>query len=165
MLTELRQALGAGAEIKTLSYSLAPLYRFAEEGGNPTLAGYAATNVVQVKINDLTQVDKIIDLGVQSGANQIHRLQFTLQDEQAVRTQAIREAVTKARIQAEAIAASLGLRIVRVLFVEEGGPVSLRPLTAEAGAERADTAAMSTPIEPGTIEVRATITLTVEIAP
>src|SRR5262245_26901606 len=46
VLAALRRAAGADAEIKTISYSLAPNYRYPKEGGNPTLAGYTASNVV-----------------------------------------------------------------------------------------------------------------------
>jgi len=164
VLAELRQALGQGAEIKTISYSLSPVYRYPREGGNPTITGYSATNVVQVKTNDLTQVGKIIDIATQSGANTVRRLQFTLKDEQAVRAQALREATVKARSKAESIASALGAKIVRVLRAEEGGPIVVQPVMAEAMAMRAEAAAPPTPVEPGTIEVRATVSLTVEIS-
>jgi hypothetical protein len=108
-------------------------------------------------------VGKIIDMATQSSANRIQSLQFTLKDEQAVYIQALREAVAKARAKGEAIASALGLKIVRVLSVEEGGPVS-RPVYAEGMQARA-AAPVQTPVEPGTIEVRARVTLTVEIAP
>lgn len=163
VLAELRQALGAGAEIKTISYALNPNYRYPKEGGAPTLTGYTATNVVEVTINDLTQVGKVIDAATKSGANQVQRLQFTLKDEQAVRAQALREAVTRARAKADAIAATLSAKVARVLRVEESDPVVVRPYVAETFA-RSEMAAAPTPIEPGTIEVRAVINLTVEIA-
>jgi uncharacterized protein YggE len=165
VLAELRQALGAGAEIKTISYSLTPNYRYPREGGEPTLTGYTATNVVEVTLNDLAQVGQVIDLATKSGANQVQRLQFTLKDEQTVRAQALREAVTKARAKAEVIASALGAKVVRVLRVEESGPVLVQPYLAEAAMQRDMAASVRTPIEPGTIEVRAVINLTLEIAP
>ena len=164
VLGELRKVLGPGADIKSTSYSLTPMYHYPKEGGTPTITGYSATNVIQVKTNELTQVGKIIDTAAQSSANRIQSLQFTLKDEQAVYIQALREAVAKARAKAEAIASALGLKIVRVLSVEEGGPLS-RPVYAEGMQTRAAAAPVQTPVEPGTIEVRATVTLTVEIAP
>jgi uncharacterized protein YggE len=163
VLGELRKALGPGADIKSTSYSLTPVYHYPKEGGTPTITGYSATNVIQVKTSELTQVGKIIDTATQSSANRIQSLQFTLKDEQAVYIQALREAVTKARAKAEAIASALGLKTVRVLSVEEGGPLS-RPVYAEGMQARA-AAPVQTPVEPGTIEVRARVTLTVEIAP
>jgi uncharacterized protein len=162
VLSELRKVLGVTADIKTISYSLSPNYRYPKEGGQPTIAGYTASNIVQVKTNDLAQVGKVIDIATQSGANTIQSLRFTLKDEQGVRSQALREAAIKARAKADALASALGLKIVRVLHVAEGGvsmpiPINSRAFSAEANVAQ-------TPVEPGTIDVHATVTLTVEIA-
>lgn len=164
VLAELRKTLGPEADVKTFSYSLNPIYRYPKEGGDPTITGYSATNVVQVKTNDLAQVGKIIDLAMQSGANKIQSLQFTLKDEQSVRAQALGEAATRARAEAEAIASALGLKIVRVLLAEEGGPPVQPVFVGAALRAQAESATAPTPVEPGTVEVRATVTLTVEIA-
>ena len=159
-LTRLRGLLGAGADIKTISYTLTPTYRYPREGGEPTLTGYTAANIVRVTLDDLTQVGKAIDVSTQAGANRIQQLQFLIKDEQTPQSQALRDASIKARQKANAIAAALGVRITRILNVSETGQVSI-PMR-EMSMARADTA--QTPIEPGTIEVRASVTLTVEIA-
>jgi uncharacterized protein len=164
VLGELRKALGPEADIKTIGYSLTPMYHYPKEGGTPTVTGYLATNVIQVKTNELTQVGKIIDTAAQSSANRIQSLRFTLKDEQAAYIQALREAAAKARAKAEAMGSALGLKIVRVLSAEEGGQLS-RPAYAEGMQARAAATPVQTPVEPGTVEVRATVTLTVEIAP
>jgi uncharacterized protein len=161
VLARLRRALGAGAEIQTVSYSLNPDYRYPKEGGSPTITGYTATNIVRVTINDLSRIGQAIDAAAQSGANRIHRLQFTLKDEQAAQSQALRAAAVKARAQAEALAQALGLKITRVLSVVESG-AGVQPVTRDVTFARSEAAA-STPVEPGTIEARATVTLTVEI--
>ena len=161
-IAALRKALGPDAEIKTISYSVSPNYRYPREGGQPTITGYTASNIVQVKINDLTKVGPVIDTATQTGANTIHALRFTLKDEQAARAQALREAATKARAKAEALASALNLKIQRVLHVEEGGQVSAPPMYARA--EMAMSANAQTPIEAGTIDVQATVTLTVEVS-
>jgi len=160
-LAELRRALGAGAELKTISYSLNPDYRYPKDGGKPTITGYTATNVVRVTLNDLTSVGQAIDAATRSGANQVHRLQFTLKDEQAARSQALRAAAVKAKAEAEAIAQALGLKIARVLSVVESSE-GAQPIMRDVMLARAEAAA-PTPVEPGTIEVRATVTLTMEI--
>src|SRR5687768_15998443 len=38
VLSELRKILGPGADIKTVSYSVTPTYRYPKEGGNPTVS-------------------------------------------------------------------------------------------------------------------------------
>jgi uncharacterized protein YggE len=163
VLGELRKVLGPGADIKSVSYTLTPMHHYPKEGGSPTITGYSATNVVQVKTNDLTLVGKIVDTAAQSSANRIQNLQFTLRDTQAVYAQALREAVARGQAKAEAIASALGAKIARVLSVDEGGPAP-RPLYAEPMRARA-AASAQTPVEPGTLEVRTMVTLTVEIAP
>lgn len=160
-LSRLRALLGTGADIKTVSYSINPNYRYPQGGGEPTITGYTATNVVRVTLDDLTKVGSVIDTATQAGANRIQSLQFTVKDESAVQAQALREAAQKARQKADTLASALGVRVVRILTVSESGPVAI-PFRDVAFA-RADTA--STPIEPGTIEARASVSLTVEIAP
>jgi uncharacterized protein YggE len=43
VLAELRKVLGTAPEIKTISYSLTPNYRYPRDGGQPTITGYTAT--------------------------------------------------------------------------------------------------------------------------
>lgn len=166
VIAELRRLLGPNADIKTINYSVSPNYRYPNprEGGQPTITGYTANNTVQVKTTDLSLVSKLIDQSIQSGANNLQSLQFTLKDEQAVRAQALREAAAQAKHKAETIAAALGLKVVRVLAVEESGPVAIPYQTI--ALQRAEAAqSVPTPVEPGTINVRALVKLTVEVAP
>ena len=158
-LARLRQLLGAGADIKTISYSVTPNYQYPREGGQPTITGYTATNTVRVTLDDLTKVGSVIDTATQGGANQVQNIRFTLKDESTVKAQALREAAVKARANAQALASALDMTIVRVLSVVEGGsPVIPVREIAFAKAEGA-----ATPIEPGTIEVNASVAITIEV--
>src|SRR6185436_3839389 len=71
VLAQLRKMLGSGADIKTLSYNLTPNYRYPKEGGQPSISGYTASNVIEIKTGDLAQVGKLIDAATQSGANTV----------------------------------------------------------------------------------------------
>jgi uncharacterized protein YggE len=163
VLAALKRVMGSEADIKTISYSLNPDYQYPRDGGQPTIAGYTASNIVQVTTNKLEEVGKAIDTAMQAGANTIHRLQFTLKNRDAVLAQALRQAAIEAKSKAEALAAALGLKILRVLSVSEQGPVAV-PIM-ERMIAKAEAADVQTPIEPGTIEVRATVALTVEVGP
>lgn len=159
----MRKTLVPEDELQTVGYALRPNYRYPQEGGQPTITGYTASNIVQVKTGKLNQVGTIIDLATRSGANTIQRLVFTLTNPEAVRTQALGEAATAARAKVDAMAAALNLTIVRVLSVEEGGQ-EVRPVyEPTARALEAQAAAAPTPVEPGTLEVHATVTLLVEV--
>ncbi|MFB3828161.1 MAG: SIMPL domain-containing protein [Bryobacteraceae bacterium] len=158
-LAELRKVLGPGADIKTISYSLSPNHRYPREGGPPAIAGYTATNTVQVTTDDLSAAGKIIDTATQGGANTIQSLEFTLKNDRKARAQALGEATAQARVNAEIMAAAVGMRVVRIVSVEQGEPSRVRPLMAAPMAMEARV----TPVSPGAIEVRATATLTAAV--
>jgi uncharacterized protein len=163
VLAALRKSLGPGAEIKTLSYSLNPDYQYRASSGPSTISGYSATNVVRVMVDDLGKVGLVIDTAAQAGANRLPSIQFVLRDAQAARAQALKEAALKARAEAEVLAGTLGLKVNRILSVEEGGGVVV-PMR-EVMFARAESASASTPIQPGTIDVNASVQLTVEVSP
>ncbi|HSE97725.1 MAG TPA: SIMPL domain-containing protein [Blastocatellia bacterium] len=162
-IKELRGALGTQAEIKTISYSLNPNYVYPREGGQPRIDGFIASNTVEVKTGDLTQVGKVIDIATQAGANNIQALSFGLKDEEGVKAQALREAAAKARTKAEAIASALGVKIVRVLMAEEGSVRAL-PIQGRDYIAAREAASVPTPVEPGNVDVHAIITLTFEVS-
>lgn len=153
-LEKLRQALGPNANVKTLSYSLVPNYRYPKDGGAPTITSYTATNLVRVELNDLTAIGNVIDTATQAGANKIERLRFTMRDKRAIEAQALREAAFDAKSQAETLAAALGVKLGPVLSVVETG--SAVPLAREVSVSRM-AAEATTPIAPGTIEISATV--------
>ncbi len=163
VMTEVKKLVGKGDEVKTASYSLNPNYRYPQ-GGKPEITGYTATNILRIKTGNLATVGKLIDVSMQSGANAINRLAFTLKDEHAAQLQALRVASQKAKAKAEEMATALGLKIIRILAVTEGER-AVRPITMPLarGAQFEAAAAAPTPVEAGTIEVRSTVTLTGEL--
>jgi uncharacterized protein YggE len=163
VMAEVKKLLGKGDEVKTASYSLNPNYRYPQ-GGKPEITGYTATNVLRIKTGNLTGVGKLIDVSMQSGANAINRLVFTLKDEHAAQLQALRLASQKAKAKAEEMAGALGLKVTRILAVTEGER-AIRPIMMPVarGAPMEALAAAPTPVEAGTIEVRSTVTVTGEL--
>jgi uncharacterized protein len=165
VMSQVKKLLGKGDEVKTASYSLNPNYRYPQ-GGKPEIVGYTATNVLHIKTGSLENVGKLIDAAMQSGANTIQRLIFTLKDEQSAQLQALRLASTKAKAKAEAMANALGLEIIKILSVTEGER-GVRPIVMpQPRVAQMDTpVATPTPVEAGTIEVRSSVTLTAEVGP
>ena len=162
VLSSLRELLGQMADIKTLNYSLTPLQRFPPNGGTPTITGYSVSNTVHVRTENLAIVGKIIDTVTKSGANNIQGVQFTLRDDQSTRAQALRQASQQARANSDVLAAALGLHVVRIATVD-ATPPSIRPVDMVPLGARA--AAVATPIEAGSVEVHASVVLTLEVAP
>ena len=166
VLAALRPAAGAGAELKTVSYSLSPKYQYHPGGVPPTIAGYTAMNVVRVTLDDLGRMGNVIDAATGAGANRVQGIEFTLREQDAVRAQALREAAVRARGEADVLASALGLKILRVLTVEESSPriMPIRPLVM-GGMRAAEAEATATPVEEGTLDITAQVTLSVEVGP
>ena len=164
VVAALKRAAGAGAQLTTTRYSVNPNYHYSRDGG-PTIVGYTASNVVRVRLDDLARVGRVIDAATEAGSNNIQDIRFALRDEQGPRGQALREAARNARQDADALAGALGLRIVRVMTVSEESPEA-GPVPVYARAMSVAAApAVRTPVEAGTIDINATVTLTVEVAP
>lgn len=163
VLSEVKKLLGKGDEAKTSGYAVMPNYRYPQ-GGKPEIVGYTASNTLRLRITNLNLVGRLIDTAMQSGANNVNRLIFTLKDQAAAQLDALRQASAKARAKADAIAAALDLKVVRIVSVTEGERM-IQPVYRDRQvlAARAETAA-PTPVEPGTVEVRSTVSVTVEIS-
>lgn len=167
VIAAVKRAAGAGTQLTTAQYSISPNYSYAHDGSAPTLVGYTVTNVIQVRLDDLRMIGKVIDGAAQAGSNNVQDIRFALRDEETPRREALREAAVAARQEADTLADALGLRVVRVLSVEEQSPAGIRPqlLYAQSMQFARAQAAPATPVEPGTVALNATVTLTMEVAP
>jgi uncharacterized protein len=164
LIAELKQLLGSGAEFQTMNYSVYPNYRTQRDGGKPTIVGYQANNTVEIRLNDVSAAGKVIDAATKSGANQIQGVHFSVRDEQKLRGEALAKAAVQARANAAALASSVGLKVIRLVRVEDGEPPRVIPLRAEMMMAKSADAAQ-TPVEPGEVQVRATVTVTAEVGP
>lgn len=164
VIAALKRAAGPGAQLTTTEYSVGPNYNYPRDGGTPTVVGYTVSNVVRVRLDDLRKIGPVIDAATQAGSNNVQNVRFALRDERAPRTEALREAALSARQDADALADALGLKVVRVLTVEEQGGGVRQPLVYPQAMKMA-AAAAPTPVEAGTIDINAAVTLTVEVAP
>jgi hypothetical protein len=159
VMSALNQLIGSRGEIRTLGVSVTPQYRYPQ-GQPPQLVGYQASNTIEVTLGDLTLAGRTVDVAVQSGATSIGGLRFGLKDPNPVRNQALRLATQQARQSAEAIATGLGARLGTVVMAAETSVYS--PVTTDTRVTTG--AAAPTPIEPGAVDVRANVTVEIELA-
>ncbi len=165
VLTAVRNVIGEQGTIETTNYSLRPNYTRPRGGGEATIVSYTATNTVRASGVAIDVTGELIDVAIEAGANNVQRLSFTVADSQTPRLRALADAARQARAKAEALAAALGLEIVRVLSVAEGTPAVVRPYAPRAAMMQAEAAAPMTPVEPGSVEVHASVTLRVLVMP
>ncbi len=160
VMRALKASAGAGAELKTSGYSVQP-QRVYKENQPPTISGYEARNTVTVTMGDLTKVGPVIDAAVQSGANDVDSVSFTLRQDRPVRDQALYEATRNAVSKAQVIAAALGGKVIRVVEVQEEGFTRPRPIEGDMAGVRMMKAA--TPIEVGSLDITARVQLVAEM--
>src|SRR5262249_42356375 len=131
----------------------------------PSIRSYTANNTVRLALDDLTKLHQLVDAATKAGASNVNRLNFMLRDEGKARAEALGKAADQARSAAAALADRLHVKLGRLLRVEEEQPVIVSPgrQVELAAAVKAGTAAAE-PVEPGSIEVHANISLTYEVA-
>lgn len=161
---------GAGIpadDIRTVSYQLNPEYDYPQPRPGqttteePKLRGYRAVNQVQVTVDSVPRAGPLLDAVIQSGANRVNGISFQLKDPEAPRLDALRKAVAQARAEAEALADASGNRLGAVLEMTTGGgvrPVVMREMAAKTYSMNEPPP--PTPVEPGDLEISASVTMT-----
>jgi hypothetical protein len=129
----------------------------------PRVVAYRAGNTIEVTVDDLKLLGPVIDAGVGSGANRLDGVSFALKNDLPERTQALAAAVEEARTKAEAIARALGAKLGKVVEVNESGVHVLAREQNFAGVRTMAAEAVSTPVEPGEVRVRASVTAVYEL--
>jgi uncharacterized protein YggE len=141
----------ARKDVQTSGVSINPDYAYAANQA-PRIKGYYASNTVNVTVRDIGRLGEILGVLVATGANQVNGPTFDIEDKDAVLDEARGKALAKARAQAEGYAKRLGLRVGRVVSIDEtGGRASPQPMLARAGTAMAQDAAANAaaPIAPG----------------
>ncbi len=142
----------AARDIQTAQISLSPNMN---QNGSRVL-GYTASNSVTARIRKIGDAGPVIDAAVAAGANQISGPSLTTADQQALYRKALKAAIANARVKANAIAAAAHLAVGSIRSIVEGSTSSFpQPL-----AQSAKAAGASTPVQPGTIQTEADVTVT-----
>jgi hypothetical protein len=161
VLAALKRSGVEDRDIQTSNVSLNPEYRYVENQP-PQLVGYSASNNVTVRFRDIRNSGKILDALVGQGANQINGPSLTVDKPEAALDEARAKAIAIGRARAELYARSLGLRVVRVVSVNEGGGSYPVPPPVPMYA-RAEMAQAKTSIEPGEQKLQVNLTMTFEL--
>ncbi len=155
----LRRAGIAERDIQTSNISLNPEYRYGENQP-PQLVGYTAQNSVSVRFRDIRNTGRILDALVAEGANQIHGPNLTIDQPEAALDEARTRAIAVGRARADLYARALGMRVVRLLSVSEGGGYAAPPPMPMMEAR---TMAADTKIDPGEQKLQVTINMSFEL--
>ena len=128
-------------DIATQSISVYPEYSYPASG-TPTLSGYRATQSFDITIRSATTAGAVVDAIVEAGGDnlQVNGVgPFVLNSDKATET-ARTAAVKKAKAKAASYAKLLGVKLGRVIYLDETSTPSTYPIyTATAKADSAET--------------------------
>jgi len=164
ILNAVERAAVPPIQIQSARLVLTPIYapRNPDSRDAPRIVAYNAMNTISVRLENLSIVGTVIDAGLKAGANQIEGVGFALRNDLPSRQQALKQAVEEARSKAQTMAEALRVNLLEVLEVSEGG-VSIVDRVEPVFASRA-AAVAETPVSPGQIEVRASVTIRYRIS-
>lgn len=154
--------------IKTVGYALNPDYEFVN--GRQRMRGFVVSNQVQVRVDDLAKLADVLDAAggltlPASSLMTVANLRFDLKQRATLERQALQGAVEDAMANAKAMAAGAGATLGRIMRIDQSsGRQAFESIAMTPGiALRAGDAAVATPIAPSEIEIRADVSLWVEI--
>ena len=159
------KATGLAADaIRTTGYVLTPEMEW--NNGRGTVKGYVVRNEVEVRVDDLSRLGRVIDAAnaTKNTTLTIVGPRFALKDQQAAEAEALRLAVEAAVVRAQAMASGAKRALGAVVRIDDQGPPNTnqpQPMARLAMARSAE--AVETPITPGDIEIRAEVSVTFEL--
>ncbi len=149
-------------DIQTSSINLNPEYAY-DQNRPPRLTGYRATNTVNVKFRDLKRTGAILDALVAEGANQINGPNLTIDRPESALDEARTRAIANGRARADLYARALGMRVVRLISVSEGGGYHVPPPMPMVAMMAERSADASSKIDPGTQQLQVSVSMSFEL--
>ena len=154
LIAALKAAGVADERIQTQQVSVWP-----QTDGDGKVTGYTANGSVSAETS-IADAGSVVDAATTAGANTVSGPSLTLSDSNAQEAQALKNAVADARRKANALADASKASLGEVVKVVEGSAAQPVPMFERAAVAK-DAGA---PIEPGTVDTTASVTVTFSMA-
>ena len=143
-------------DIRTVRFSVQPVYGPPQPNNAPKLVAYGASNQLGVKVRQIGKVGEILDALIAAGATDAGSVLFLHSDPSLALDKARQAAMTDARRKAELYAQAAGQKLGSVAWVAEE---SASAPSSSTGAVRLYAASQSVPIAAGedTLQIRITV--------
>ncbi len=165
IVAELKKLNIEDKDIKTSNYTLSPVYNWTNVKGQE-LIGYEVTQTLTLKIRDLNKIGDVIAKTTEQGANQVGNINFTIDDEFALKNQARELAITKAKEKAILIASQSGMKLGDVKSVYENTEVMPPVMYSNAKLDLSvgnESVSVTPNIQSGQNEIKVDVTLVYEV--
>ena len=146
-------------ETSTSSFSISPNYNDSQSSSaSGRLTGFTVSNSIQIESADINNMSKWIDTSIETGANTVNSIAFTLSDKKLEDTKInlIKKALDDARRKADTAASALGLKVVGIKSInlgEIGIQLPPIPLAKEMSTTTQTVSNASTPLISGQEQV------------
>lgn len=155
-------ALGVSKDdIQTANYSVYENSEYNPETEAYEAKGWIVSQSLTVKVRDTSKISGVLDAGGQNGATNIYGPNFTIDDPSNLKDEARVEAIADATSKAAQLAATLGVRLERVVGYSEWSDTGY-PTPYYALSERGVGGAMPE-VLPGTSEVSLNVSVTYKL--
>ena len=161
VIAALKAAGATDKELRTSGLNIYP-QQAQLENRPPKIVGYQVSNMVTVTGRDPAAASKLVEAAVNSGANTVSGIQFTVSDPARGRDQGLQAAFADARSKAETLAKAAGRTIGRALAITEGG-ATMPPVPRPMYRMAEQAMLSSVPVEAGAEELAFTISVVFEL--
>ena len=164
----LKQQGIAKEEISTTQFTITPIYNY--NNGKNEITGYESRQTVTVRLHGVDKsnetLGKIISESTKQGVNEISNVSLSFDDPENLRQKAREQAVEKAKVRAQELAKASGVKLGRIISVNQSGSntpeASPYPMYAMGGGFGGGGSA-SPNVEPGMQDIIESMTLTFEL--
>lgn len=159
VIAKLIAARVADRDMQTSSLAINPNWVANADGTGQVIKGYIASNMLTVRIKALETTGSVLDAVLAGGANTLNGLTFGLQDQRLTEDEARKDAVADALSRAKVLADAAGAKLGPILSISEGGQSEMVPMPMFK-ASRAD----AVPVAAGEVGVSASVTIVWQLA-
>lgn len=170
VFSALEKAGIAAKDMQTSGLSLYPRYDYLEvtqrDGsvrGEQKLAGYVASNNITARVRKLDTLGATIDSLVKAGGNTFSGVTFALDNDKDLKNQARTQAMKEALAKAELYANAAGLKVARIVTISEGYEYSPQPVMMARAEMAMMDASAPTPVAAGEVGVTASVSVLFEL--
>jgi uncharacterized protein YggE len=150
----------AAADIQTSSFNVWSSQKPDPLKGVDTVYFYSVDNTVYVTVRDLSKLGNFLNTAIEAGANNINSITFDVADKTAALAQARQKAMDNAASLAGELAKTANVQLgpIQSIIYSDYTPGSYYGMGGGASAPNA-----SVPIQPGQLQVTASVNVTYEI--
>jgi hypothetical protein len=160
------QAGVAEKDIQTINFNVYPQDSYDPQTGLPTgTRTYQVNNTLRVVVHDITATGKVIDAGLNAGANSVQGVSFGISDTKALEAEARKLALADAMDRAQQLADGLSVRMGKAVIVSEVYGSTPPVMDGKIAAGYGGGGGVPTPVDAGQLTVTVQVSVTFAIVP